>query len=251
MVVQIVTGKLGAKLMSLRMRCGTKSFGNVVALNNASFVAEEGRITCLMGLNGVGKTTAIKAICGLVHLDKGDVLVDGSPLRQHHSPLSRIGLVLGPDHWVLSRSGYQNLRGLAMTNAVGQTRILECLDKVGLAQVANKQVSTYSLGMRQRLALAGALIGQPGNIILDEPFSGLDPHGMRWLHKLLRQIASDGHTVLLSSHLLTEIETLIDDVVLLNSGKVTGQFTLEDIQATEHGLESWFFRNTEKGSNFV
>lgn len=207
-----------------------KDYGGIRGLSSASFEVPDGFIVCLVGANGAGKTTALKAIGGLVRPDGGEVRVDGAAPGGWSNPLRRLGLVLGADHWVGSRTGRQCLIGLARTGGIPLDRVRQCLEEAGIAAVGQRKVRTYSLGMRQRLSLAAAMLGQPQNVVLDEPFNGLDPEGVRWLRSLLRRLADEGRAVLVSSHLLGEVEDIADRVVVLKEGRVLAQARADQVR---------------------
>ncbi|CED91196.1 ATP-binding cassette domain-containing protein [Actinomyces succiniciruminis] len=208
----------------------SKDYGGVRGLSSASFEVPDGLVACLVGANGAGKTTALKAIGGLVRPDGGEVRVDGAAPGRSPYPLGRLGLVLGADHWVGSRTGFQCLMGIARTSGIPEVRVRQCLEETGIAAVGDRKVRTYSLGMRQRLSLAAAMLGQPQNVVLDEPFNGLDPEGVRWLRSLLRRLADEGRAVLVSSHLLGEVEDIADRVVVLNEGRVLAQAPVDQVR---------------------
>lgn len=208
----------------------SKDYGGVRGLSSTSFEVPDGCVVCLVGANGAGKTTALKAIGGLVRPDGGDVRVDGAAPGVWPSPLGHLSLVLGADHWVGSRTGLQCLMGLARTGGISEARVRQCLEETGIAAVGDRKVNTYSLGMRQRLSLAAAMLGRPQNVVLDEPFNGLDPEGVRWLRSLLRRLADEGRAVLLSSHLLGEVEDIADRVVVLKEGRVLAQASADQMR---------------------
>ncbi|WP_127842278.1 ATP-binding cassette domain-containing protein [Actinomyces wuliandei] len=214
----------------LFLRDVEKRYQGVLGFSCTSFAAPDGMVTCVVGPNGAGKTTALKTIGGLVRADGGEVLVDGAAPGALPDPLRHLGLVLGPDHWVGSRTGLQCLAGLARTCGVPVARVRQCLDEAGIGAVGDRRVGTYSLGMRQRLSLAAAMLGDPHNLVLDEPFNGLDPEGVRWLRSLLRRLAGQGRAVLVSSHLLAEVEDVADRVVALKEGRVLAQVRTDEVR---------------------
>ncbi|WP_399553232.1 ATP-binding cassette domain-containing protein [uncultured Propionibacterium sp.] len=182
--------------MAMRLVDATKRYRGVPVLAGVSFTAEDGRISCSVGPNGAGKSSAIRAMCGLLVLDGGSALVDEAPLPRHPCPLRSPGVVLGPEYWVGSRTGYRSLLGLALSDGITASRVRECLKGTGIADVADRRAATCPLGMRQRLSSAAALLGDPRNLILDEPLNGLDPKGVRWLRGLLCEQAGRGRPVL-------------------------------------------------------
>ncbi|WP_103062345.1 ATP-binding cassette domain-containing protein [Actinomyces qiguomingii] len=208
----------------------SKDYGGGRGLVHSSFEVPDGVIVCLVGANGAGKTTALKVIGGLVRPDGGEVRVEGTEPGASPNPLGCLGLVLGAEHWVGSRTGFQCLMGLARTSGIPHTRVRQCLEETGIAEAGHRKVRTYSLGMRQRLSLAAAMLGKSQNIVLDEPFNGLDPEGVRWLRSLLRRLADEGRAVLVSSHLLGEVEDIMDHVVVLKKGRVKAKASADQMR---------------------
>ena len=182
-----------------------KRFGSVVAVDGLSFRAEPGSITGFLGPNGAGKSTTLRTILGLVHPDAGDATVLGQSYRELEQPLHRVGAVLEASEVHPGRSGRNHLRVLTTAAGLPRSRVDEVLALVELSAAGKRRVKGYSLGMRQRLGLASALLGDPEVLVLDEPANGLDPAGIRWLRDFLRSLAADGRTVLLSSHVLAEV----------------------------------------------
>lgn len=208
----------------------TKRFGSTLALSNVSFTARPGRVTGFLGPNGAGKSTAMRIICGLGRADAGQALIDGVPFAQLSNPAKHVGALLDATAHHDGRTGHETLLLDAIATGVPKARVKEMLDLVGLShKEAQRRVGTYSLGMRQRLGIASALLGDPQVLILDEPVNGLDPSGIRWMRDLLRGFADDGGTVLLSSHLLTEIEAVADDIVVIGRGAIVAQDTKENL----------------------
>jgi ABC-2 type transport system ATP-binding protein len=208
----------------------TKQFGSVRAVTDLSFVVEPGRVTGFLGPNGAGKTTSLRALLGLVEPTEGSATFGGVSYRDLDHPQQRVGAVLEPGFHP-GRSGRNHLRVLAATAGAGNDRIGELLRLVGLADAADRRVGGYSHGMRQRLALAGALLGDPDYLILDEPTNGLDPEGIRWLRGFLRSFAARGRVVLMSSHLLNEVEATVDDVVVIGNGRLIRQSPVAELAA--------------------
>ncbi len=202
----------------------SKSYGSVRALEGVSFVVPDGEVSCLVGQNGAGKTTVIKALLGLIAVDAGSLRMN------QREGARRIGVVFGPEYWVGSRTGEQSLKALALAMGVSTSRVPVCLGEAGLGDAARRRVRAYSLGMRQRLSIAAALLGESDNLILDEPFVGLDPEGVRWLGNLLRDLAREGRAVLVSSHLLAELESVGDRVIVLNEGRVVADTPVADLR---------------------
>jgi ABC-2 type transport system ATP-binding protein len=213
----------------------TKRFRKTVAVDDLSFKVREGTITGFLGPNGAGKTTTLRIILGLVRATSGQALVMGRPYRGLDSPTRRVGAVLEAANFHPGRSGRNHLRVLATATGIPQWRVDEVLGLVGLTDAAGRRVGGYSLGMRQRLSLAGALLGEPEVLVLDEPANGLDPQGIRWLRELLRTLASQGKTILVSSHVLPEIEQIADEVVIIHRGKFVEHATTAELAARATG----------------
>lgn len=201
----------------------TKRYRRITAIDDLSFSVRRGAVTGFFGPNGAGKTTALKVMAGLARASAGQVLVNGSQVRSAALDTGLLGVFIEPCGAHPGRSGHAHLRSLATMAGLPSRRVPEVLAFVGLEQVARRRVGKYSLGMRQRLGLAAALLGDPEILVLDEPMNGLDPQGIRWLRTLLRERAESGRTVLLSSHMLTEAERTVDDVIVIHRGRVAHQ----------------------------
>ena len=201
----------------------TKRFGKTVAVDDLSFRVASGRVTGFLGPNGAGKTTTLKVILALARPTSGRATIDGRPYRELENPLHQVGAVLETSNYHPGRSGRNHLRVLAATAGIPLRRVEEVLELVAMKDAARRRVKGYSLGMRQRLGLAAALLGDPQVLVLDEPANGLDPAGIRWLRDLLRSLASEGRTVFVSSHLLAEMEQIADDVIVIHRGKFVAQ----------------------------
>ncbi|HEX5201562.1 ATP-binding cassette domain-containing protein [Paractinoplanes rhizophilus] len=198
----------------------TKAYGKVRAVDELSFTALPGRVTGFLGLNGSGKTTTLRMLLGLTRPTGGAALIDGRPFTGLKRPLRAVGAVLEQGISHPGQSGRAHLVTQAMSAGASRARVDLLLDQVGLTDAADQRTGDYSLGMRQRLAVATALLGEPPVLILDEPANGLDPSGVAWLRELLRSYAHAGGTVLISSHLLAELAQLIDDVVIIANGRL-------------------------------
>jgi ABC-2 type transport system ATP-binding protein len=199
----------------------TKTYGGVGGIKDVSFTCEPGTVTGFLGPNGAGKSTTLKAICGMVNVDSGVATVLGSPYRELSNPGSRVGVLLDASAQHVGRRGAETLALTAATIGVDHGRAEVLREFVGLEKKAGrKRVGDYSLGMRQRLGLANALIGDPEVLILDEPANGLDPDGIRWMRELLLDFAARGGTVLLSSHLLREVDAVADQLVIIANGQI-------------------------------
>jgi ABC-2 type transport system ATP-binding protein len=201
------------------IRSLTKRFGDLLAVDDLSFSLRPGTVTGFLGPNGAGKTTTLRLLLGLAAPTSGDALVFGRRYADLDDPTGRVGAVLESDDFHPGRSGRDHLRVLAVAGGLPRERVDEVLAVVGLEAAAQRRVATYSLGMRQRLGLASALLGGPDLLVLDEPANGLDPAGVHWLRRFLRGFADRGGTVLLSSHMLAEAAQTVDDVVVIDHGR--------------------------------
>jgi ABC-2 type transport system ATP-binding protein len=208
----------------------TKSYGHEVAVDSLTFTVRPGRVTGFLGPNGAGKSTAMKILLDLARPDHGCATIGGTRYREMVDPARSVGVVLEPNAFHPGRSGRNHLRILADGADIDRGRITEMLEAVDLTHAADRHVGGYSLGMRQRLGLAAALLGDPPVLVLDEPGNGLDPQGIRWLRDLLREHAAAGGTVFVSSHLLAEVEHLADEIVVLNQGQLVTTGTLATLQ---------------------
>ncbi|MFW5472141.1 ABC transporter ATP-binding protein [Knoellia sp. CPCC 206450] len=205
---------------SIEVRDLTKTFGSFTAVDRLSFTVEPGRITGFLGPNGAGKTTTLRMLLGLVHASSGTATIDGRDYRDLEHPQSMVGSALEATNFHPGRSGRDHLRVLAAAGGLPMSRVDELLELTGIPAAARKRAGEYSMGMRQRLGLAAALLGDPRVLILDEPSNGLDPEGIRWLRGFLRHLSSQGKTILVSSHLLQEVEQTVDDVVIIANGRL-------------------------------
>jgi ABC-2 type transport system ATP-binding protein len=196
----------------------SKRFGKVQAVSDMSFAVDAGRVTGFLGPNGAGKSTTLRMLLGLIHADRGNGTINGRRYQDLEHPSSQVGAVLENASFHPGRSGRNHLRVLAAAGEHPPERVTELLEQVGLTAAADRRVKGYSMGMRQRLAIAAALLGDPEVLILDEPTNGLDPPGIRWVRDLLRAQAARGRAVLVSSHLLSEVEQSVDDVVVIAKG---------------------------------
>jgi len=209
----------------------TKRYGPVLAVDDLSFDVPSGRVTGFLGPNGSGKTTALRILLGLAGATSGTATIAGLAYGQLHDPVRRVGAALDSNTFHPGRSAAQHLRIITTAADLPPRRVDEVLDLVGLSDVAGRKVGGFSLGMRQRLSLAGALLGRPRVLVLDEPLNGLDPDGIRWIRGLLRSQAAGGRTVLVSSHLLSEVAQTVDDVVVVSRGRFVAQATLAELTA--------------------
>jgi ABC-2 type transport system ATP-binding protein len=208
-----------------------KRYGPALALDGMSFAVRPGRVTGFVGPNGAGKTTTMRVILGLDAPDAGTALVGGRPYRSLSRPLCQLGSLLDASALQPSRSARNHLLWLAHSQGLAASRVDTVLERVGLATVARRRAGGFSLGMRQRLGVAAALLGDPPALMLDEPFNGMDPEGIMWIRGLLRSLAGEGRAILVSSHLLGEVQGLADHVVVVGRGRVVADGTVADLLA--------------------
>jgi ABC-2 type transport system ATP-binding protein len=208
-----------------------KRYGETVALDGMSFSVQPGRVTGFIGPNGAGKSTAMRVILGLDAPDEGAALVGGQPYRTLRRPLTHVGALLDADALQPSRSGRNHLLWMARSQRISSGRVDEVIDMVGLTGAAKRKAGGYSLGMRQRLGIAAAMLGDPPVVMMDEPFNGIDPEGIIWMRGFLRSLAAEGRAILISSHLMSELEDVVDQVVVVGRGKVIADATIEELVA--------------------
>jgi ABC-2 type transport system ATP-binding protein len=213
----------------------TKRYGDVTAVDDLSFTVRRGAVTGFLGPNGAGKTTALKAIVGIARPSAGRTLINGEPIDSTAPDARELGVYIEPCGAHPGRSARDHLRSLVALAGLRRGRVDELLAIVGLEQAAGRRVGKYSMGMRQRLGLASALLGDPDILVLDEPLNGLDPQGIRWVRTLLRERAAGGRTVLLSSHVLTEAAQTVDDVVVIHKGRLVRQESIEELERLGRG----------------
>jgi ABC-2 type transport system ATP-binding protein len=229
--------------------CGlTKRFGPVLAVDRLSFAVEPGEVVGFLGPNGAGKTTTLRMLLGLVRPDAGTATINGSSYPDLPEPLHQVGAVLEASSFHPGRTARNHLRVQALAGQADPSRIDDVLELTGLTDAADRRVGGFSLGMRQRLGLATALLTEPELLILDEPANGLDPEGVRWLRDLLRGMAAEGATVLVSSHILAEVAHTVDSVVILDHGQLIAQSSLADLTDGEQNLEDVFLELTREAS---
>ena len=207
----------------IEIREVTKRFGTIVAVDNLSFDVHPGRVTGFLGPNGSGKSTTMRCMLGLDRFERGTTRFDGKQYRDIDKPMFQVGSLLDAGYVHPARSGRNHLRWMAASNGIPGSRVDTVLETVGMTAVAKRKVRSYSLGMRQRLGLAGVLLGDPHTLILDEPANGLDPEGVRWIRDVLVALAREGRTILVSSHLLAEISLMADDLVVIGRGRLIEQ----------------------------
>lgn len=211
----------------------TKRYGSSHAVDRLSFRAEPGRVTGFLGPNGAGKTTTLRVLVGLLRATSGSATIMGRRYEELPEPGRTVGAILEANAFHPGRRGRDHLRTLARATGVAERRVDEVLGLVDLSGAGGKRARAYSLGMKQRLSLAGALLGDPRVLVLDEPANGLDPQGIRWLRGLLRGLADEGRTVLVSSHVLAEVAQLADDVVIIAKGRSVMQASVQEVLAGE------------------
>ncbi|PPS89298.1 ABC transporter ATP-binding protein [Streptomyces sp. MH60] len=209
----------------------TKRYGEKVAVNNLSFTVRPGIITGFLGPNGAGKSTTMRMVLGLDRPTAGDVRIDGKHYEQLKDPLTYIGALLEAKAWHGGRSAYNHLLCLAQSNGIPASRVREVLDTVGLSAVAKKKTKGFSLGMGQRLGIAGALLGDPRILMFDEPVNGLDPEGIHWIRNLMKTLASQGRTVFVSSHLMSEMALTADHLVVIGQGRLLADTSMAEFIA--------------------
>jgi ABC-2 type transport system ATP-binding protein len=207
----------------------TKRYGPKTAVDGISFTVEPGQVTGFLGPNGAGKSTTMRMIMGLDRPTAGTVTVNGRPYAAHRSPLTEVGALLDAKAVHTGRSAYNHLLAMAATHNIPKTRVQEVIEMTGLQSVAKKRVGGFSLGMGQRLGIASALLGDPKTLILDEPVNGLDPEGVLWVRNLARYLASEGRTVFLSSHLMSEVALTADHIIVIGKGRIIANAPVKDI----------------------
>lgn len=213
----------------------SKRYGKTLAVDDLTFSIEPGTVTGFLGPNGAGKTTTLRILLDLVRATSGSATIDGKRYRELQQPVHQVGAVLEAANFHPGRRGRNHLRVLARQAAIPDKRVDEVLALVDMTGAAKKRVKAYSLGMRQRLTIGGALLGDPRVLILDEPGNGLDPEGIRWLREFLRSLAAEGRTVFISSHVLGEMAQLADRIVIIHRGKLISHTSLEEITAQAEG----------------
>jgi ABC-2 type transport system ATP-binding protein len=222
----------------------TKRYRDVVAVDELSFSLSAGTVTGFLGPNGAGKTTTLRLLLGLAAPTSGEALVFGRRFAELERPAGRVGAVLESNDFHPARSGRDHLRALAIAAELPAARVEEVLELVELSAAARRAAGTYSLGMRQRLGLAGALLGEPALLVLDEPANGLDPAGMHWLRRFLRAFAAAGGTVLVSSHGLAELAQTVDELVIIDRGRLLATGSLDELTAGGRSLEDVYLELT-------
>ena len=206
----------------------TKNYGEKRAVDGISFAVRPGIVTGFLGPNGSGKSTTMRLILGLDSPTAGDVRVNGKHYRDHAAPLHEVGALLEARSVHTGRSAYNHLRALAQTHGISRRRVDELIDLVGLHDVARKRAGQFSLGMGQRLGIAAALLGDPTTVMLDEPANGLDPEGVHWIRNVLKQLAAEGRTVFVSSHLMSEMALTADHLIVIGRGRLIADMSVDE-----------------------
>jgi ABC-2 type transport system ATP-binding protein len=226
------------------VRSLTKRYGNVVAVEDLTFSLDRGTVTGFLGPNGAGKSTTLRLLLGLAEPTTGEAHLFGRRYREIDEPARRVGAVLESNDFHPARSGRNHLRALALAAQIPPARVEEVLELVDIAGVAGRRVKTYSLGMQQRLGPAGALLGDPELLILDEPANGLDPAGVHWQRGFIRRFADHGGTVVISSHVLAEVAQTVDQVVIIDHGRLLAATTLNELTSRGETLEDMYLELT-------
>ena len=221
-----------------------KRFGQTLALDGVSFTAAPGTVTGLVGPNGAGKSTTMRVILALDSADQGTALVNGRPYASLRYPMREVGSLLDAGALQPSRSGRNHLLWIAHSQRLPTTRVDEVIEMVGLGEAARRKAGGYSLGMRQRLGIAAAMLGDPAALIMDEPFNGMDPEGIVWMRGFLRGLAAEGRAVLVSSHLLSELPDVADRVVVIGRGRVLADGAIDELTVGGASLEDAYLRLT-------
>ena len=229
----------------------TKHYGHTAAVRDLSFTVSPGLVTGFLGPNGAGKSTTMRMLIGLDRPDAGEAMVNGKPYRELRQPLREVGVMLEAKSFHPGRSARAHLSALAASNGLPGRRVDEVLRLVGLESVGSRRAGKFSLGMAQRLGIAVALLGDPGIVILDEPVNGLDPDGIRWIRGLLRSLAADGRTVLISSHLISEVAQTAEELIVIGQGRLLAHATVAELSSTANSLEEAFFRLTDSASEYT
>ena len=235
----------------IEVRGLTKRYGDTVAVDDVTFEVRPGRVTGFLGPNGAGKSTTMRLVLGLDEPTAGEAVVHGRPYRTFAQPLRHVGALLESDAVHPSRSARNHLRIAARSNGIALSRVDEVLEEVGLTSVARRRVKSYSLGMRQRLGIAAALIGDPGVVLLDEPVNGLDVDGVRWVRRLVRELADEGRTVLVSSHLLHEVQLVADHLVVIGRGRILADAAIDEVLEGHASLEDAYIDLTSGDVEYV
>jgi ABC-2 type transport system ATP-binding protein len=230
-----------------------KRYGPTIAVDNLSFDVRPGTVTGFLGPNGAGKSTTMRMILGLDRPDGGTARINGKSYHDLQWPLHEVGALLevsGSKAFHPGRTARSHLTALAASNAIPRRRVNDVLEITGLGKAADRRAGKFSLGMAQRLGIAAALLGDPAVLLLDEPVNGLDPEGIRWIRGLLKNLAAHGRTVLISSHLISEIALTADQLIVIGRGRLLAQTTVAELSARSSSLEEAFFQLTEGSTEY-
>jgi len=226
-----------------------KRYGSTTAVDNLSFDVQPGTVTGFLGPNGAGKSTAMRMILGLDRPDAGTARVNGQSYHELRWPLCEVGALLEAKAFHPARSARAHLTALAASNGIPPRRVDDVLEITGMAKASDRRAGKFSLGMAQRLGIAAALLGDPGVLLLDEPVNGLDPEGIRWIRGLLKNLAAHGRTVLVSSHLISEVAQTADQLIVIGQGRLLAQTTVAELSA-RGSLEEAFFQLTDRSTEY-
>lgn len=228
----------------------TKSYGRTRIIDDLSFTVPNGAVTGFLGPNGSGKSTTMRCMLGLDRIDRGEALIDGRPLTGYRAPARLVGAMLDAGWMNPKLTARGHLRSVARAAALDDTRVDDCLALVGLESVAGKRIGGFSLGMKQRLGLATAMLGDPTHLVLDEPVNGLDPDGIRWIRRSIRAFADEGRSVLVSSHLLCEMEVTADRLVIIGRGRLVGEWDKDELLRGNSSLEEAYWSVASKHAEY-
>jgi ABC-2 type transport system ATP-binding protein len=227
-----------------------KRYGSTIAVDNLSFDVLPGTVTGFLGPNGAGKSTTMRMMLGMDRPDAGQVKINGQGYRDLRWPLREVGALLEAKAFHPGRTARAHLAALAASNAIPARRVNDVLEITGLENAAGRRAGKFSLGMSQRLGIAAALLGDPAVLLLDEPVNGLDPEGIRWIRNLLKNLAAHGRTVLVSSHLISEIAQTADQLIVIGRGRLLAQTTVAELSARGNSLEEAFFQLTDGSTDY-
>jgi ABC-2 type transport system ATP-binding protein len=227
-----------------------KHYGSTTAVDHLSFDVRPGTVTGFLGPNGAGKSTTMRMILGLDRPDDGVARINGQDYHALRWPMREVGALLEAKAFHPGRTARAHLAALAASNAIPQRRVNDVLEITGLEKAAGRRAGKFSLGMAQRLGIAAALLGDPGVLLLDEPVNGLDPEGIRWIRTLLKDLAAHGRTVLISSHLISEVAQTADQLIVIGRGRLLAQTTVTELSARSTSLEDAFFELTEGSAEY-
>jgi len=227
-----------------------KHYGSTTAVDNLSFDVRPGTVTGFLGPNGAGKSTTMRMILGLDRPDAGTARVNGQSYHELRWPLREVGALLEAKAFHPGCSARAHLTALAVSNGIPRRRVNDVLEITGMGQAADRRAGKFSLGMAQRLGIAAALLGDPAVLLLDEPVNGLDPEGIRWIRGLLKNLAAHGRTVLISSHLISEVAQTADQLIVIGQGRLLAQTTVAELSARSSSLEEAFFQLTDGSTEY-